>query len=1548
VDRTAQFYRRPVARVLATIALLLSVGAVPAVHPFASSATPASPATARAASPTGCNLGPNGAVKHVIFIEFDNTHFMRDPARNGSRNVPSDLEQMPNLLNFLKGNGTVLTNYHMPLISHTSDDITSSESGLYPGNNGVANSANSYYEYTSPGSPARQTGFTYWTSKTKDGAYNFLGANGQNAPAPWVPYTRAGCNVGGVAMSGLAFENSTDVNQTFGMSSTQATDPNQFADYYGVAVHCAATDPLCSNANGGAPDVLPNEPGGYNGYNALYGHRSITQALTTTGQISSTAVLTDTNGNPIVDDFKGSITNGFPGFSIAPQYSLGYVADLQEHGVPVTYAYIITPHRPLSANPYGYGFPTDTNDYGPGEAHYVAQLKQYDQAFGAFFQRLNNDGINKSNTEFVFTTDEGDHFIGETPSPANCDGVSVACTYPQTPPATTPGITTSLGELTLNFNGLLQGETGISTPVTINNDDAPDFYLNNQPGPTDSTARAFERGTAALTVTNPLSTALGISSTENLAQYQADPAEFRILHMLTADPLRTPTFVTFAQPDYYVQSGSCNGAPVSITCVTQNPGYNWNHGDVQPEITTGWLGLVGPGVQQNGIDAATFADHTDTRPTMLSLLGLADDYTDDGRVLTEDLFNVPPAVQADRNTYEALARTFKALNAPVGPFGLATLVTSTQALASGSASDDSTYTADEAQLTSLGQQRDNLTGQMQTILASAAFTPTYQIPEAQAQSLIAQGQALLSQVTGAPAVASPSSTPIQHVLLISVDGFHAADLQNYIAMSPTSALAQLATAGVIYPNASTSRPSDSFPGLLSMVTGGTPKSTGVYYDDAYDRSYLAPGTTNCVTDTPPMSGTGPVSGTEVQFAENIDRDPTRTDAGGGIDPSKLPVDPSNCQPVYPHQYLRVNTIFNAIHNAGGRTAWSDKHPAYDLVNGHQGGGVDDLYTPEINGAITVTPGTLQYSNITVATTTTYSAATAAVTGTVAYDNLKVRAILNEINGTGSITPTQAYSVPEIFGMNFQAVSVGQKSPNGGYSSALATPTGDLVPALDYVNNAIGAMVSQLQAQGLYTSTLVIVTAKHGQAPIDRSTLQRIGHAVGNVLSSANISVAQLTDDDVALVWLRDRSQTAAAVQALQNMSATIGISNNNQIISGTQLAQQFGNAAYGHGDPSLDPRLPDIIVTPNQGVIYTNSTKKISEHGGFNHDDTNVALLVSNPQLAQAGTLNLTPVSTTQIAPSILSLLGLNPDALQSVQEEGTQPLPGLTISSTNPLTPTGTPTVSATASTTTGAGTATSTSGTATATTGAGTATTTAVPATATSTASPTNTPTNTATNTPTNTNTATNTPTNTPVAPAPTSTRTPVATTGPVNTPAPTATPYPTIVVTPPSGTGTPTPRPTPRGCNVAFLVLKGTSGHPARPALAVNNLRNVRGEGSAAVSRTPLFFADGRGVTFHSTRSYRVLICGVVTLVDVQGTIHDGSATVGSRRHAIHINLRGASFELRVKRDPQRGHPRRGHVPPPTYNVQVRISGPNRAHRYSLYLAYAGLRGSFDIHR
>src|SRR5215472_13023692 len=330
----------------------------------------------------------------------------------------------------------------------------------------------------------------------------------------------------------------------------------------------------------------------------------------------------------------------------------------------------------------------------------------------------------------------------------------------------------------------------------------------------------------------------------------------------------------------------------------------------------------------------------------------------------------------------------------------------------------------------------------------------------------------------APAQGSSEDQKIQHVLLISVDGLHAVDLARYIDLHPNSNLAQLSHIGVLYPNASTSRPSDSFPGLLSMVTGGTPRSTGVFYDDSYDRSLSAPGS-NCG-----------VVGTEVVYDESIDFDSTKIDAGGGINPANLPLDPSKgCTPVYPHSFLRVNTIFEVIRSAGMRTAWSDKHPAYELVNGPSGQGVDDLYTPEI----AATDGT--------------------TAGTEAYDSLKVQAILNEIDGKDH-TGVHTLGVPAIFGMNFQAVSVTQKLAGAGYLDALGTPSPALAGALDFVDQSLGKMLNELRTQNLLTSTTIILTAKHGQSPIDPNQRQIISSSLipSLVNSVQNGLLAQATQD----------------------------------------------------------------------------------------------------------------------------------------------------------------------------------------------------------------------------------------------------------------------------------------------------------------------------------------------------------------------------------------------------------------------------------------------------
>jgi len=748
MDWTKRRSRRPLRPLAILAALTLGIGAMPALHPFTALAV-ADAASRTAAPAAGCQLDPaHKNIKHVVFLEFDNVHATRDPARDGSTNVPSDLAQMPNLLNFIKGGGVLLTNHHTPLISHTSDDVASSESGLYPSHTGVATSANSYDYYDNTGTPNRTSGFSYWTSKIGDGQYNFTSAPNTNAPAPWVPYTRAGCNVGAVAMSGLVLESKNDIGQAFGTGSPQYNDPNYFANQIGVAVHCGQGDTLCSAANGGAADVLPSERGGYSGYNALYGSKPVAQA------INGGAPLKDINGKTIVDDYNSTLTPGFPGFSISPQYSLGYVADMLEHNIPVTYAYIINAHEPLGDNPYGYGHPEDSNQYGPGEAHYVDQLKQFNDAFGTFFTRLKNDGIDKSNTLFVVTTDEGDHHVSENPSPANCDGVTIPCAYPVHTPTTTNPFTTSTGELAVNFKGLIQAEQGINTPATVNQDDAPDLYLNGQPAPSSTVTRDYERATAALTLTNPLSYTLGVPANEPLMQYLAGPTELNILHILTADPLRTPTFVGFQQPDYYSLNSSACGtsATPAVSCVAQNPADNWNHGDVQPQITTIWLGLVGPGVQHNGQDSATFSDHPDIQATMVALLGLHDDFTPDGHAIVEEFTPAYLPASLRNNSgylanFEQLGQVDKQLNAPVGQFGLNTLDLSTLALKSGSTADDSMYTTIENQLSYLAGERDNLVGRMTTILDGVTLKgQTYdQSTDTQVQDLIQQGQTLLQQ-----------------------------------------------------------------------------------------------------------------------------------------------------------------------------------------------------------------------------------------------------------------------------------------------------------------------------------------------------------------------------------------------------------------------------------------------------------------------------------------------------------------------------------------------------------------------------------------------------------------------------------------------------------------------------------------------------------------------------------------------------------------------------------------------------------------------------------
>jgi hypothetical protein len=497
---------------------------------------------------------------------------------------------------------------------------------------------------------------------------------------------------------------------------------------------------------------------------------------------------------------------------------------------------------------------------------------------------------------------------------------------------------------------------------------------------------------------------------------------------------------------------------------------------------------------------------------------------------------------------------------------------------------------------------------------------------------------------------------IKHVLLISVDGLHALDVANYVAAHPSSALAELAEHGVTYSNARTPANSDSFPGLLALITGGSPLSHGLFYDVSYNRGIYDPTNTTC---------TGKAGNMQV-FDESIDKYSGNPPVSlNVIDPTMLPnhIDEhGNCARLFPHQAMKSNTIFEVVKANGGHTAWADKHPAYDIANGPSGKGVDDLFTPEITNFG-------GFDN------------TVSVVCTVQNDQKKVAGILNEIKGLKH-DGTPGPGTPAVFGMNFQGVSVGQKlstdnaaggCPNdsftgklGGYKDGSGTPTDVLEYALEQTDASLASMIAGLKARHIYDSTLFIVTAKHGQSPINPTKINKPGHfadlvaalpdagtnagaiAIANANNCATGACGFVQDDDIALIWLQDQSQTSAAAAYLNANANALFI---DEVMAGKEIKLKFN-------DPLTDNATPDILVQPIYGTVYTHSTAKNAEHGGFSFGDTNVGLIVSNPSLHSR--VVKTPVATSQVAASLLKALGIDPSELQAVRREGTEVLPFL------------------------------------------------------------------------------------------------------------------------------------------------------------------------------------------------------------------------------------------------------------------------------------------------
>jgi hypothetical protein len=801
-----------------------------------------------------CQLGgKNGQIKHVIYLQFDNTHFRRDVA-----GVPSDLEQMPHLLNFLKGNGTLLTNDHTILISHTAGGILASLTGLYPDRNGQTVS-NSYDYFQSNGIPTFTSSFKYWNNTVaaaNDPLPNMVSDGGQTTPAPWLTYTAAGCSVGGVSAANIELENANaiviqstlaaaaaagdtnikvasvtpfavgqkitvdtgaasesavvaavgtagatgtgvtltapltqahaagarifrtdptgDVTSLFGEGSeawneardSQLAPANTAArtlaltDLVGVAIHCAKGSSPCTNNPNARADPATILPGSDNGFQGLFGTKYVNPAIGADTSGPNQGCIKATDGTNITDQFNQC---GFPGFDGAlAKNTLGEVEAMQLHGVPVTFAYISDAHDNH----------TLARASGPGEADYQQQLKDYDTAFATWFDDLAKHGIDKSNTLFVVTVDEGDHFAGGTgsPDPAHPGALTYSHTFcPQASlTAVTPCPANQIGEVNARIGALLPaGEP----PFDIHFDDAPTFYVNGQPNRNDAATRQLERDVAAATAPDPYANAV-VPITQRLA----DTVEEQTLHMVNADPKRTPTFTMFGNADFFFQTtplaASCNGASVCV-----NPGFAWNHGDFQDEIANTWAGFVGPGVANNGVDTTTWTDHVDLRPTINSLLGLSDTrtdtpYLDDGRVVTEILgkSNGHGKGGGDDNDdnndddngngnggnrLEQLGAAYKQINAPFGQFGLDTLVASTNALKQpATQTGDLRYEAIESQIANLTVERNALAGTIRAAL-NAQAAGTGKIHGGQARDWIKQAQSLLDRAH-ALAAANPA------------------------------------------------------------------------------------------------------------------------------------------------------------------------------------------------------------------------------------------------------------------------------------------------------------------------------------------------------------------------------------------------------------------------------------------------------------------------------------------------------------------------------------------------------------------------------------------------------------------------------------------------------------------------------------------------------------------------------------------------------------------------------------------------------------------------
>jgi hypothetical protein len=470
-----------------------------------------------------------------------------------------------------------------------------------------------------------------------------------------------------------------------------------------------------------------------------------------------------------------------------------------------------------------------------------------------------------------------------------------------------------------------------------------------------------------------------------------------------------------------------------------------------------------------------------------------------------------------------------------------------------------------------------------------------------------------------PLIHTPTDHPAEHVILISIDGMHALDMANWVAAHPRSALAELSARGVTYTNAHVPW-ADPAAGLVALATGGTPLTTGILGSDGYDRA-LSPAGSHCQSKGAPIF---------------IDKRIEYSAAPAGrIDASKMPLSPQHgCTPVFPHDLLHVNNIFEVIRARGDRTAWAGENAALtDLYQGPSGRGLDEACGFEH------TQGSFKDD----------------VAASIASDEGRVAALLHWIDGKDCTGDNNA-PVPVLFGMSFASVGAAQAAKGMGYSDVTGTPSRGLEESFVFTDAAIGRLIQRLKDRHLYDSTWIIVTSPYGHAPnvhgpIDQRKRRVIPIAeLTAVASSVHPGLAaHVSGGDVGMIWLRDSSMTPAAVKAYGDRSAALGIQ---EIYSGAKLGLTLN-------PPDQDTRMPDIILQPELGVAWVSPTDTApATYGGMQDEDTHVALLVAGSQLT--GRIDKTWVPTSQVAPLLLRALGIEKFDLQALHREHTPALPGI------------------------------------------------------------------------------------------------------------------------------------------------------------------------------------------------------------------------------------------------------------------------------------------------